>query len=258
MDQSESMRGSRLYRRQALAAVAGAAGWLMAGTAGAQTTPRSEAELARERQLRDDFPNLARYAEDNARIVAAGIRPTIVFMGDSITEGWNRLRPEFFTPRRICRGISGQTTPQMVLRMMPDVIALRPMAVHIMAGTNDIAGNTGPMTLAQSRDNIAAMAILAKAQGVRVLIGSVPPAAAFRWRPEKRPANDIVALNAMLRALSRRLGADWIDYHAALATPEGGMREGLARDGVHPLVAGYEVMERVLAPHLARVERGRR
>lgn len=126
--------------------------------------------------------------------------------------------------------------------MMPDVIA----------------GNTGPMTLSQTRDNIAAMAVLAKAYRLKVLIGSVAPAEAFRWRPEKRPAAQIVELNAMLCALSKQLHAEWVDYHAALATPDGAMRDGPADDGVHPLAAGYAVMEQVLAPRLKRIERGMR
>lgn len=228
------------------------------GNARAETARADAARAARDRALREDFANLAKYAEDNEHIRASGNRPCIVFLGDSITEGWMRLRPEFFGPGRVCRGIGGQTTPQMLVRMIPDVIGLRPRAIHILAGTNDIAGNTGPMTLEQSRDNIDAMATLAQAHGIRVLIGSVPPAAAFRWRPEKRPAQDIVALNHLLRALAKRHRATWVDYHAALTNTDGGMRDGMARDGVHPLAAGYAAMEAVVTPHLARFSCGKR
>ncbi len=243
-------------RRALLAALA--TGLFAAGSARADTACGDPAQAARDRALREDFANIAKYAEDNARVRASGDRPCMIFLGDSITERWMRLRPGFFGNGRVCRGIGGQTTPQMLVRMVPDVIGLRPHAVHILAGTNDIAANTGPMTLEQSRDNIDAMATLARAHGIRVLIGSVPPAAAFRWRPEKRPARDIMALNDMLRRLAERHRADWIDYHSALTDAEGGMRENMAGDGVHPLPAGYAVMEEVLAPHLPRIACGKR
>ena len=108
-------------------------------------------------------------------------------LGDSITEGWGHKRPAFFKPGRVNRGIGGQTTAQMVLRMLQDVVQLKPRFVHIMAGTNDIAGNTGPMTVAQSIDNFRAMTMLAHANGIEVLLASVPPAASFPWRPGSRP-----------------------------------------------------------------------
>ena len=158
-----------------------------------------------DRQMREDWPWLGRYAAENAALRASGARTGIVFMGDSITEGWRDKRPGFFVNGRVCRGIGGQTTPQMVLRMMADVVALKPRAVHIMAGTNDIAGNTGPMTPAQSQDNLAAMAMLAKAHGIRVLIASIPPADGFPWRPG-------LATVEPIRALGKKLcGDDWRD-----------------------------------------------
>ncbi len=249
--------GAAATGRRALLAAA-ATGLFAAGSARGESDCADPAKAARDKAFREDFANLARYAADNARIRASGKRPCIVFLGDSITEGWMRQRPEFFGPGRVCRGIGGQTTPQMLIRMIPDVIGLRPRALHILAGTNDIAGNTGAMTLEQSRDNIDAIATLARAHGMRVLIGSVPPAAAFRWRPERRPARDIVALNHMLRALAKRHRAVWVDYHAALTNAEGGMREGMARDGVHPLAAGYAAMEKVVTPHLSRIPCGKR
>lgn len=206
-----------------------------------------------ERRLREDWPWLGRYAADNAALQAAGTRVDIVFMGDSITEGWREKRPGFFRAGRVCRGIGGQTTPQMLLRMMADVVALRPRAVHIMAGTNDIAGNTGPMTGRQSQDNLAAMTELADAHGIRVLLASVPPAAAFPWRPGLETVGPIRALNAWARRYAAQAGATWVDYTPALATPSGAMRPGLADDGVHPTAAGYDAMAAVLEPVLARM-----
>jgi hypothetical protein len=153
-------------RRRILALMAAAPLALpVASAARAADAPAAPAGLSEEERRRlTDFPWLARYADDNARVLAAGKPVTLVFMGDSITQGWPDKRPAFFAQGgRVGRGIGGQTTPQMVLRMMADVIALRPRAVHIMAGTNDIAGNTGPMTAQQTHDNLAAMATLAKA-----------------------------------------------------------------------------------------------
>lgn len=203
-----------------------------------------------ERRLHTDFAWLDRYAADNRALLADGAANGIVFIGDSITEGWRDKRPGFFTAGRVNRGIGGQTTPQMLLRMMADVIALRPRAVHIMAGTNDIAGNTGPMTGQMSRDNIAAMATLAQANDIRVFIASIPPAANFPWRPGLDTASPITALNRWLRDYAERSGAVWIDYHPVLDDGRGGMKPGLAYDGVHPTEAGYDAMATVLAPRL--------
>lgn len=207
-------------------------------------------EEKHQRQLKEDWPWLGRYAEDNRKLIASGRKVDIVFMGDSITEGWQSKHPAFFTPGRICRGISGQTTPQMVLRMMADVIALKPRLLHIMAGTNDIAGNTGPMTVPQSCDNLRMMTELAKANGIKVLLASVPPAASFPWRPGLQTVEPIRAINAWAAGYARRAGATWIDYTPALADAKGAMKPGLAYDGVHPTEAGYAAMEKVLSPVL--------
>ena len=205
------------------------------------------------RQLREDFPWLARYAENNARVRASGVKIHTVFMGDSITEGWQATRPAFFPPARICRGISGQTTPQMVLRMMADVVALRPRAVHIMGGTNDIAANTGPMTTQMTQDNIAMMTAIAHDAGIKVILASIPPAHDYPWRPGLDTMGPIAALNLWIAAFARTQGAVWVDYHPALAGADGGMKPGLASDGVHPTAAGYAAMEAVIAPVLARI-----
>jgi lysophospholipase L1-like esterase len=235
---------------------AGAALPFLAGRASAQEAgaPKQESWDERWARLtREDWPHLYRYRDDNAAIVASGERPGIVFMGDSITEGWQGMRRAFFSRGRVGRGIGGQTTPQMLVRMQPDVIALKPRFAHIMAATNDIAGNTGPMRLEDTFDNFRAMTSLAKANGIGVILASVPPAAAFPWRQGLEVRRPIAAINAWLRDFAKEAGATWLDYHPVLATADGAMREGLASDGVHPTPAGYAEMEGLLAPLLAKL-----
>lgn len=232
-------------RRHFLGLAAGAA--LLPATACAQ---EESYEVKRQRQLATDWPWLGRYAADNAALAASGKPTDIVFIGDSITEGWVGKRPEFFRAGRVGRGISGQTTPQMVLRMMADVIAHRPKFVHIMAGTNDIAGNTGPMTPQQTHDNLAMMVMLAQAAKIGVLLASVPPADGFPWRPGLATVGPIRALNAWIKTYAAQTGAIFVDYTPALATPGGAMKPGFADDGVHPTAAGYAAMGAVLTPIL--------
>jgi lysophospholipase L1-like esterase len=202
-----------------------------------------------------DFGMVGYYADDNAALRASHAPVDLVFMGDSITEGWLDKRPAFFTPGRVDRGISGQTTSQMVLRMMSDVVALRPKAVHIMGGTNDIAGNTGPMTAQMSEDNVHAMTDIAQRQGIKVLIASVPPAGQFPWAPQVETLKAIAELNRRLERLARQSGATWIDYHPVLDDGSGAMKPGLAYDGVHPTDGGYDAMATVINPVLRRVLR---
>lgn len=200
-----------------------------------------------------DFPQLAKYREDNARLIASKVPVDVVFMGDSITEGWKDKRPGFFSKGLIDRGISGQTTPQMVLRMMADVVSLKPKAVHIMAGTNDIAGNTGPMTAAMSEDNFRMMSDIARMHRIKVLIASIPPAASFPWRPGLETRARIAELNAWLKRFASETGATWVDYHPVLDDGTGAMKPGMAYDGVHPTEAGYDAMASVVEPILRRV-----
>lgn len=216
----------------------------------AQAQTQETWEQRKERLLHEDFPELSRYAADNARILAAGEKVNIVFLGDSITEGWKSKRPGFFTSGRVGRGIGGQTTPQMVLRMMADVVRLKPRFVHIMAGTNDIAGNTGKMTRAQSYDNFRMMAQIAKANGIGVILASVPPADHFPWRPGLDVVGPIREINAWLHGYAKAERLTWVDYTAALGDANGAMKPGLAYDGVHPTEAGYDAMATVIEPLL--------
>ena len=165
-------------------------------------------------------------------------------MGNSITEGWSVANPEFFKGKPyVNRGISGQTTPQMLLRFRQDVIDLQPKVVLILAGTNDIAGNTGPMTLQQIHDNILSMVELAVANQIRPIICSVVPAFDYPWKPGMEPNVKIPKLNAMLQQTAKEKGVMYLDYFSAMADKQNGLPKELAEDGVHPTKKGYEIME---------------
>jgi lysophospholipase L1-like esterase len=192
--------------------------------------------------LTRDFAQICRYHAANLALIAAHQPVSVVFMGDSITDNWQRMDTTMFAGALVDRGISGQTTPQMLVRFREDVINLHPRAVHIMAGTNDIAGNTGAATVEIVQGNIETMAELAHAHGIKVILASIPPAAAFPWSPDMRPAPTILAFNAWLKDYARRNGFTYLDYHAALSDAQAGMRPGLSSDGVHPTVAGYAIM----------------
>jgi lysophospholipase L1-like esterase len=197
--------------------------------------------------LLTDWPWLARYREDNARLLASGARISAVFIGDSITEGWASSQPEFFSNGVVGRGISAQTTPQMLVRMYSDVIALRPHVVHIMAGTNDIAANTGPMTTQDTKNNLMAMCDIVRMHKMKVVLASIPPAAFFPWRREVETAKTIIALNEWIRGYAEQIGATYADYHRAMSDTKGGMKPGLSRDEVHPTAEGYAVMRSIAA-----------
>lgn len=192
-----------------------------------------------------DWPNLKRYAEANAQVdVTNAPKDRVVFMGNSITEGWVNSDPDFFTENNfIGRGISGQTTPQMLLRFRPDVIDLKPVAVVILAGTNDIAGNTGPMTVEEIFGNIVSMAELAEVNGIQVIISSILPAAKYPWKPEVDSIDAILKLNMMLKYYSKGKDFFYLDYFSEMVNTENGMKETLSYDGVHPTLEGYKVME---------------
>jgi len=202
-------------------------------------------QKAHDEQMKNDWPWLGRFKEANLKLAApAADENRVVFMGDSITEGWHFTGPEgsFQGKPYINRGISGQTSPQMVLRFRQDVIALKPKVVVILAGTNDIAGNTGPMTLEQTEDNLVSMAELATANHIRVVLCSVLPAFDFPWKPGMNPAPKILALNAWIKAYAAEKGHVYVDYHTAMKDEHDGLPATLSKDGVHPLPAGYAVM----------------
>lgn len=192
-----------------------------------------------------DWPNLKRFVADNEKIKALPVSPKrVVFMGNSITEGWLEHDSAFFTGRQyINRGISGQTTPQMVLRFRQDVVDLKPAVVVILAGTNDIAGNTGPTTLETILGNIATMAELAKAHKIKVVLSSVLPAYDYPWKPGLEPAGKILKLNAMIKEYAAKNNFVYLDYHSAMADARNGLPASLSPDGVHPNLAGYKIME---------------
>ena len=198
-----------------------------------------------------DWANTGRYAAANA---ALAVRPKVVFIGDSITEGWYSAHPSFFDANGFAaRGISGQVTAQMLARFQCDVVALRPRAVVILAGTNDIARNNGPIDEERIADNIRSMAELARAHGMRVFLCSVLPAARYGWRPEVTDAPDrIDRLNRMLREYALDNGCEWVDFHPGLADADRALDARYTRDGVHPTSDGFDAMEAILRPYLKR------
>jgi len=195
-------------------------------------------------QSSDDWPNLQKYGKADAELPPPGEGENrVVFMGNSITEGWQpNFRDMFPGKPYINRGISGQTTPQMLVRFHQDVVALKPKVVVILAGTNDIAGNTGPSTLEMIENNLASMAELAKANGIRVVMASVLPAFNYPWKPGLEPAPKIVALNAWIKDYAQKNGAVYLDYHTAMRDERNGLKAELSGDGVHPNDAGYKIM----------------
>lgn len=222
---------------------------LFCSAAFAQTTApddltKLKTELDRDKKTLQDWPNLARYSTDNAKLAFG--RDRIVFMGDSITDGWIKKSPKFFAdnPGYIDRGIGGQTTPQMLIRFRPDVIALHPDVVVILAGTNDIAGNTGPMTLEMIEDNFRSMVELAKANHIAVVLSSVMPVCDYiQPQTERRPPEKIVALNKWIKEYAAKNGVAYLDYYSAMLDDQNMLKKELTYDGLHPNEAGYAIME---------------
>lgn len=191
-----------------------------------------------------DWNQLGRYHADNEKLKAKGrVAGRVVFLGDSITDGW-RLEQYFPNQPYVNRGISGQTTPQMLVRMFPDVIKLEPAALIVLAGTNDVARNTGAMTLAQIGDNIQAITELAQAHGIKVILCSVLPVSDYtqRKQTERRPPAHILKLNEWLKSYAAKSKAVYADYFSATVDPTGFLREGISGDGLHPNAKGYELM----------------
>ncbi|MGB5556109.1 MAG: SGNH/GDSL hydrolase family protein [Flavobacteriaceae bacterium] len=192
-----------------------------------------------------DWAAMDHFKTDNEKVTApAANENRVIFMGNSITIGWLNNRPEFFKGKPyINRGISGQTTPQMLLRFRQDVIDLQPKVVVILAGTNDIAGNTGPMTLDQIMDNLKSMAELASQHNIKVVLSSVLPAYDYPWRPGLKPNEKIPALNKMIMAYAEAQDHVYLDYFSAMTDDRNGLPKNYAKDEVHPTVEGYKVME---------------
>jgi lysophospholipase L1-like esterase len=240
---------------------------ILSGSAGAQATPAPQPSAeeiqrrqAQEDRLHNDWANLQKFRDANAKLSPpVNNENRVVFLGNSITEGWAPYFPTMFPGKPyIGRGIGGQTTPQMLVRFRQDVIDLKPKVVVILAGTNDIAGNTGPSTLEMIEDNIASMAELAKENGIRAVLSSVLPVYDYPWKPGLEPAPKIIALNQWIKDYARKHGAVYLDYHSAMADARGGMRPELASDGVHPNEAGYRIMAPLAERAIAEALRGKR
>jgi lysophospholipase L1-like esterase len=247
---------------------------LCGGLALAQTTPptpastpvavpdeiaRLRTQLERSQRVLKDWPNLARYHDDNAVLAPpASEGARVVFMGDSITDNWGRKYSKFFEGKPyVNRGIGGQTTPQMLIRFRPDVIALKPRVVVILAGTNDIAGNTGAMTLEAIEDNLASMAELAAANKIRVVLASVMPVCDYvRTQTVQRPPEKIISLNAWIKDFAAKNSHVYLDYYSAMLDDKQMLRREITDDGLHPNAAGYDIMaplaEKAIAAALAQ------
>ncbi len=200
-------------------------------------------------QSQEDWARFGKYEQANK----TAPKGRVVFMGNSITEGWNRTHPEFFEKNNyICRGIGGQTSMQMLVRFRRDVIDLKPKVVVILAGTNDVAQNAGYIAPENTLGNIISMAELAKANGIKVVLSSILPAYEFRWRKIADVAAKIISLNKMIKEYADQNKIPYVDYHTVLKDERNGLPEKYAKDGVHPLSEGYDVMEGMLQPLLVK------
>ncbi len=189
-----------------------------------------------------------RYEEANKEVK---VRPLAVLFGDSITDAWPIMSPDFFKLNNLIgRGISGETTSDMLIRFQKDVVALRPKYVVILAGTNDIAMNDGPISLEHILDNIISMCQIAKANLIQPILCSVLPAYLYRWRMELTPAEEIIELNEMIRAYAKSARIPYVDYHTQMKDERNGLQENLGPDGVHPNLEGYWIMEEILIDYL--------
>ena len=251
-----------MFRSTLLAGVAVATAFLAETSLNAQPAPEAtplakqvatlEERITREDKILQDWPNLARYREANAALAAVKDEARVVFMGDSITDIWAQPQLGIFFPGKpyVGRGIGGQTTPQMLVRFRPDVIALKPKVVVILAGTNDIAGNTGPMSPEDIEANLASMSELAHANKIAVVLSSVLPVFdgghTSDGRPlvmtDRRPPEKILALNRWIKTYAVEHGDIYLDYFQAMVDDHGFLKKELSEDGLHPNKAGYAVM----------------
>lgn len=210
---------------------------------------------AMDEQLRNDWANLNRYREDNAKIgLPAAGEARVVFMGNSITDYWINTMPEFFAGKSyIDRGIAGQTTPQMLIRFRQDAIDLKPKVVVILAGINDINGNNGPSTLEMIEDNIKSMTELAQANNIKVVLSSVLPCDSIFVRPDLHPGERVVKLNEWIQKYASDKGCGYIDYFPGLADEGNGLKKEYSSDGVHPNKAGYLIMAPLAEKEIKKV-----
>ena len=218
----------------------------------ATDAPASAAEVKEMRAKLADWAQLGRYREEDAALgpPAAGEK-RVVFYGSSTTDNWGRKYDSVFFSGKpyVNRGVSGQTTPQMLVRFQQDVVALHPAAVVFLGGSNDVAGNTGPMTLAATEDNIRSMVAIAKENGIRMILASQQPTIEFPWNKGTHPAATLLALSAWEKQYAQDQGLAYVDYYSVLVGPDGGFKPGLSVDGVHPTAKGYALM----APVVERV-----
>jgi lysophospholipase L1-like esterase len=202
-----------------------------------------------EKSVAQDWANLGKYESENKMVQPKKSgEKRVVLMGDSITEFWLKIQPDFFSnkPYYIGRGISGQTTPQMLVRFRQDVINLQPDVVVILAGVNDIAGNTGPTTNEKIVGNIISMIELAHANKIKVILCSVLPAVNFNWRPNDKAAETIIQLNQLIQSYAKQQDIPYVDYHTAMADAKNGLPKEFSEDGVHPNLKGYQTMSPLL------------
>lgn len=223
------------------------------------SSPESKARIEEYRERRNsDWAFLCKYKAQNESLAGLA-RPTVVYLGDSITENWIIADPEMFSDDVLDRGISGQTSPQLLVRFYQDVVALRPEVVHIMVGTNDIAGNTGPLRAGDFENNIRAMLDLASKHNIRVVLAGIPPSRLLGWS-NVDPRAQIRRLNGWLKGEANRRDLVYVDYAEVLADDEGGLDSALGNDGVHPNRAGYARMrplaERAIQDALQRALKG--
>jgi lysophospholipase L1-like esterase len=212
-------------------------------------------QLARNEKTLSDWPNLARYRADNAKLPAPKHgEKRVVFMGDSITDAWGRGKGKFFPGKPyVNRGISGQTTPQMLLRFRQDVIDLKPKGVVILAGTNDLAGNTGPETLEEIEGNLTSMVELARANKIKVVLSSVMPVCDYiRPQTARRPPAKIIALNTWIQDYAKARKLVYLDYYSAMIDDQMMLKKEFTDDGLHPNDAGYDAIEPIAAKAISK------
>ena len=202
-----------------------------------------------------DWPNFKQFEELNTKLPEMKKNKNrVVFMGNSITIGWLQTNPNFFKDKDyVNRGISGQTTPQMLVRFRADVVDINADVVVILAGTNDIAGNTGPVTLKMIANNLKSMTEIAQANGIKVILCSVLPAYDYPWSPDKKPNIKIPKLNSMIKDFAKESGAFYLDYFKALNDGNNGIIKEYSNDGVHLTAKGYHVLEPMLEKALEKV-----